>query len=223
MPTDKLERPVYFPEWALALRKAAVSDQQRESYRRIIVRYLGYCKLTQTRACIASARRFVESAQRREHPSEVTDWKAALNWFFATAQQYQSRWIRDVPSLARADLGKSDWERQMIECLRSRHYQWRTEQTYRAWAWRFARWLEGHAPSWPSNREVRHSRRDGARPSKLIEASTADDIRAFQTDLATRQRVSASTQKQALNALVFLLRTIVVTPSMSRGLCRFPF
>ena len=39
-----------------------------------------------------------------------------------------------------------------------------------------------------------------------IENAGPEDVRDFLTDLATRQRVSASTQKQALNALVFLLR-----------------
>lgn len=74
----------------------------------------------------------------------------------------------------------------MIQVLRTRHYQWRTEQTYRGWAWRFAQWLErrGHG----------------------IADAGPEQVRDFLSDLAVRQRVSASTQKQALNALVFLLR-----------------
>jgi site-specific recombinase XerD len=83
-------------------------------------------------------------------------------------------------------LGKTDWERKLIRVLRSRHYQWRTEQTYRQWAWRFAAWLE--------------------RRQKQVEQADAAAVREFLTDLATRSRISASTQKQALNALVFLLR-----------------
>ena len=39
-----------------------------------------------------------------------------------------------------------------------------------------------------------------------VEASANDHVRDFLSDLATCQRVSASTQKQALTALVFLLR-----------------
>jgi integron integrase len=100
------------------------------------------------------------------------------------------------------DLGKTDWEKKLIRTLRSRHYQWRTEQTYRQWAWRFSDWLEGRAPSRPQPA----SGHDGAWPSKRLEDATAVDVRDFLSDLATRQRVSASTQKQALNALVFLLR-----------------
>lgn len=40
--------------------------------------------------------------------------------------------MTDVPPLAVADLGKTNWERRLIEVLRTRHYQCRTEQTYRA-------------------------------------------------------------------------------------------
>ena len=94
--------------------------------------------------------------------------------------------MTDVPTLAAADLGKTDWERRLVQVLRSRHYQWRTEQTYRGWARRFAEWLQ-----------VRGQRLEEAAP---------DGVRDFLSELATRQRVSASTQKQALNALVFLLR-----------------
>lgn len=91
-----------------------------------------------------------------------------------------------LPPPAAGDLGRTEWERRLIEALRTRHYQWRTERTYRDWAWRFERWLE-------------------ARGGCMEEAS-AGEMREFLTELATRGRVSASTQKQALNALVFVLR-----------------
>jgi integron integrase len=91
-----------------------------------------------------------------------------------------------VPSFGAADLGKSDWERKLIRELRGRHYRWRTEQTYRQWAWRFAHWLQAR--------------------SNTIEKAEAPDVREFLSEIATRQRASVSTQKQGLNALVFLLR-----------------
>jgi integron integrase len=56
------------------------------------------------------------------------------------------------------------------------------------WGQRFARWLQGR------------------RPDASPEAAQEADVRDYLSDLATRQRVSASTQKQALNALVFLMR-----------------
>ncbi len=60
----------------------------------------------------------------------------------------------------------------------------RTEQTYRGWAWRFVRFL-------------------GKRPLGEVDGA---EVGAFLTHLAVEERVSAGTQKHALNALVFLLR-----------------
>lgn len=146
--------------------------------------------------------------------SMLATWKEALNWFFKEAGKQTGvaaavpaaksclthasgtdattpRWrsanvITDIPSLGTADLGRTPWERRLIEVLRSRHYRWRTELAYRQWACRWAEWLE--------QRNLR------------IENAEAKHVRDFLTELATRQRVSASTQKQALNALVFFLR-----------------
>ena len=74
----------------------------------------------------------------------------------------------------------------VVQTLRARKYQWRTEQSYRGWATRFTAWLE----------------RRGGR----IEEVTAPQVRDFLTELATQRRVAASTQRQAVNALVFLVR-----------------
>jgi hypothetical protein len=108
-------------------------------------------------------------AQRRLAVSQLAIWKEALNWFFTEAKKQKpphlaspargeeiietgrlarrssptGTTMTDVPTLAAADLGKTDWERRLAQVLRSRHYLWRTEQTYRAWAGRFAEWLQG--------------------------------------------------------------------------------
>jgi integron integrase len=66
--------------------------------------------------------------------------------------------------------------------LRVRHYAPRTETCYVEWA---TRYIHFH--------RLRHPQEMGAA-----------EVAAFLTDLAVRQRVSASTQNQALNALVFL-------------------
>jgi integron integrase len=89
-----------------------------------------------------------------------------------------------VPTLGRADTGRTPWESRMIERLRLGHYSWRTEQTYREWAWRLAHFI---------------------RPRGL-DTATGEDLKAFLSDLAVRGRVSVATQRQALNALVFLFR-----------------
>jgi integron integrase len=73
---------------------------------------------------------------------------------------------------------------------RSRHYSSRTERAYVDWVRRFVRF---------------HGRRH---PSTMGECEVA----AFLTHLATERRVSASTQNQALSALLFLYRHVLGTP-----------
>jgi integron integrase len=86
--------------------------------------------------------------------------------------------------LAAADTGASAWEQALIQTMRSRNFLWRTEETYRRWAGRFAQFIAPRSP---------------------YEAGTAE-VGRFLDALALQQRASASTQKQALNALVFFLQ-----------------
>lgn len=73
------------------------------------------------------------------------------------------------------------------EALRSRHYSRRTEQSYCHWVTRF---LAFHHPR---------------RPEELAAA----EINGFLNHLALKQRVSASTQTQALSAILFLYRYLL--------------
>jgi integron integrase len=179
-------RPVSFPEWAMALKQAALDREKRERYRNIIMGYLGHCKLTQSRASVDSARAYVAGLQRQQSLSDddLKPYREGLNWFFKAANSHRRQGMTDVPTLGRQDLGRSDWERQLIQKLRTGQYQWRTEQAYRGWAWKFARFL-GNKP---------------------VTDAVETDIKAYLSHLATHYRVAASTQRQALNALVFLLR-----------------
>jgi integrase len=89
-----------------------------------------------------------------------------------------------TPPLAACDLGGADWERDLIAALRERGLLWRTEETYQGWAVRFAAFLAPRSPY----------------------ACDADDVGAFLSRLAVTQRASSSSQKQALNAIVFLVQ-----------------
>ncbi len=77
---------------------------------------------------------------------------------------------------------------QVREVLRYHHYAYRTEQTYCQWILRFIRFFGGKT----------HPRDLGAK-----------DVERFLTDLAVKQAVAASTQRQALNAIVFLYRDVL--------------
>lgn len=89
---------------------------------------------------------------------------------------------RSTPPLGRDDQGRSNWERALIQACRENHLLWRTEETYRRWGRQF---------------------QDFVRPGSVEQAGTTR-IEEFLSYLATVQRSSPSTQKQALNALVFL-------------------
>lgn len=74
--------------------------------------------------------------------------------------------------------------------IRARHYSPRTEEAYVAWIKRFI-FFHGR----------RHPRELGAK-----------EVAAFLTHLAVRRRVSASTQNQALSAILFLYRDVLGDP-----------
>ena len=76
---------------------------------------------------------------------------------------------------------------QVRERLRVKHYSLRTEQTYLQWIKRF---ILFHGK--------RHPKDMGA-----------PEVEAFLSDLATDKNVAASTQNQALSALLFLYRQVL--------------
>jgi integron integrase len=88
------------------------------------------------------------------------------------------------PPPAAQDLGDARWERDLIKACRKKGFLWRTEQTYREWSVRFARFIAPRSPY----------------------AASGEDVAAFLSSLAVEARASPSTQKQALNALVFLMQ-----------------
>jgi site-specific recombinase XerD len=74
--------------------------------------------------------------------------------------------------------------------IRLRHYSPRTEEAYAGWIRRFV---------------IFHHKRHPAEMGDV-------EVGQFLTDLAEKQGVSASTQNQALNALVFLYREVLQMP-----------
>ncbi len=172
----------------------------RESYRRTLEGFNQFClkrrggassgggACVPARPSVGLAREYVElqRLERAPGPAQLQEWKEALNWLFRARRCPPGPVLTGVPPLGRADLGRTPWERRLVEKIRVRHLSWRTEQTYRGWAWRLADFL-------------------GPRP---VESATGEDVRSFLSHLATAQRVGASAQKQALNALVFLLREV---------------
>lgn len=79
--------------------------------------------------------------------------------------------------------------------LRVAHYALKTEKSYSQWWERFEKFV-------------------GDRPEAEL---GADEVRAFLEDLAVKRHVSAATQKQALNALVFVFGQVLGRPLGNLG------
>ena len=79
---------------------------------------------------------------------------------------------------------------QVRNTLRRKHYAYQTERRYIYWIRRFLRF-----------HDLQHPRSLGKR-----------EIEAFLTHLAVNKKVAASTQNQAINALVFLYKYILDMP-----------
>lgn len=76
---------------------------------------------------------------------------------------------------------------QVRDRLRTKHYSYRTEQSYLHWIKRFI---------------LFHGKRH---PKEMAES----EIESFLTDLAVRRKVAAATQNQAFNAILFLYREVL--------------
>ncbi len=192
---------VHFPDWQQWLERAELPERQRQSWAITVRWYLSFCRRGRGGVTHQSARDFIAWAQQVKSPEpwQLESWREALRWFFRTAKATQARGAaessppREIePDLTVAEPNASGgldpalpaWKRAFLTTVRRRHYSFRTEQSYLVWLERFARFLR----------------------SDELEGRGADDIKRFLDHLAGDQRLSASSQRQALNAVVFLLR-----------------
>ena len=130
-----------------------------------------------------------------------------------------AREMSDVPTKGAADLGGPAWEQKMVKCIRSRHLAWKTETTYRHWARRWMRFLKstGHPaamkadevpPGSPASPSCGSPGGTLLAPAVAVEQLSGEELKGFLSHLAVKERVAGATQKQAMNAGVFLLREV---------------
>ncbi len=97
--------------------------------------------------------------------------------------------LKTLPYGSQQVAGKPRLLDQVREASRARHYSYMTEKAYIGWIRRF---IYFH---------------DKQHPAKMGE----HEIARFLSSLATERRVSASTQNQALNSVLFLYREVLGT------------
>ncbi len=181
------DRPISFPNWSQVLDVDDLPEYARDSFRITIRWYLGYCKRARCRVTKESARAFIESVKREKAPAAATleSWRNALRWFFrhAPKENILPDSAVEKSSVAR---GGEGWFDAFIAEIRRRNYSYRTEETYLQWLRQFA-----------------------AFSAKAVEEREADDVRGFLDHLAIVKRLSGSSQKQALNAIAFLYKSVL--------------
>ena len=191
------------------LAQATLSPQLKAAYTREILTFLRHCKASHAAATVELAKQYL--AWREKQTTGPA--REALRWFYREGQRPPGdrapltppnkpaglivppppaavlsdppRNFRPMqPPPAASDLGTEPWDRDLIKAIRERGFLWRTEQTYREWAVRFARFIAPRSPY----------------------GAGGEEVAAFLSALAVQGRASPSTQKQALNALVFLMQ-----------------
>ena len=202
---------ISFRNWKQELGKERLDWQSRAAWESEIIEFLKHCKARHAPATVELAKQYLlEREARSTGPA-----REALRWFYVNGRKGHSPGdvrpdaasraghqaaqapkaatpLQGMPGRTRlmhpppasSDLGTNTWETALIREIRVRGFLWRTEQTYREWAVRFARFVAPRSPH----------------------VATGDDVSRFLTALAVNGRASPSAQKQALNAIVFLMQ-----------------
>ncbi len=121
-------------------------------------------------------------------------------WYFSCPEEFQPKKVKNMETTKTANTcralvtpnPKAKLLDQAAEVCRLLHFSRRTEQAYAAWIKRFLVFHRKQAGQW------RH-------PNELGSV----EVTEFLSHLASVEKVSASTQNQALNALVFLYREVL--------------
>ena len=158
-------------------------DQAREALHIYYEQFRGI-KLDDERPPVQSPLDYTEAASQRDRAAPIVRESTI-------PLPRRAKPIKEVPSprpAPKAD--RIDWDAltaAVRETLRIKHYAYRTEKTYMHWIRRFIRYHNGRKPS----------------------SMGAAEIHAFLSYLAVNRDVAASTQNQAMNAIVFLYRDVL--------------
>lgn len=119
---------------------------------------------------------------------QIVQWNNALRWFFREAEEFSSQEVVQIPRESVAaeheEVGEEPWLATFLTEIRRLHYSYHTEVSY-------LQWIRGYADFLSNNDLVRFGRMD---------------VRRFLDYLAVERRVGSSSQKQALNSIVFLYK-----------------
>ena len=174
----------------------ALPEDKIKFYLHWVRRFLKFCNYQFDNIDTQHVSQYLDSLDGDE---KIADWQVrqAADAVILYVEKYPKRPLQPITSLARDSQAKSVdqkgsllWQQTLDETrtvIRLRHYSLSTEKTYLGWLGRFKIYMNDREPH-------------------LLEAN---DMKKYLTHLALHGRVSASTQNQAFNALLFLYRHIL--------------
>ena len=176
---------IRFPGWYEAL-ESVPDKRRRESMRITIKWFLGWCARGKHKVCVDSICAFLEEVVRTRKPVAGVEeaWRESLRWFVREARARRSVVEAEEESPDDVESITCPWEQILVRALRRENRLLRTEKTYRGWLRRYIAWLAGRDP------------REAA----------ASGVEDYLEHLAVKELVAESTQRQALNALVFFYK-----------------
>jgi len=173
-----------------------IPENKKDFYIHWVRRFLKSCNYQLENINTERVSQYLDSLAADE---KIADWqvKQAADAVILYVEQYLKKPLQQITSSVKepgsnsaSQKGSFSWRHILEEAknlIRLRHYSLSTEKTYLGWIARFKTYLRDREPY-------------------LLEAN---DVKKYLTHLALHDRVSASTQNQAFNALLFLFRHIL--------------
>lgn len=173
-----------------------IPENKTKFYLHWVRKFLKFCNYQLDNINTKHVSQYLDSLDADE---KVADWQVrqAADAVILYVEQYLKRPLQEITISENNSQGKSvdqkgslSWRQTLEEAqnvIRLRHYSLSTEKTYLGWIGRFKTYMQDHDPH-------------------LLEAN---DMKKYLTHLALHGRVSASTQNQAFNALLFLYHHIL--------------
>ena len=170
---------------AFLLNEQLIPEKKILFYLMWVTRFYSFCnKGVDENVSHKDIEKFLKHLSKSNEEWQVNQAKEAVELFlFFRRRGLQSSSQKDID----ADTRWKSVADEMVRMLRLKHRSLRTEQTYNRWLRDFYRFLNGTSPH-------------------LIESSHVKDYLSY---LAVERKITAATQKQAFNALLFFFRHVL--------------
>jgi len=178
------------------LSRKLILEKNAPYYAYWVSRYLAFSNRLENMDKAKMLQRFLDDLQSRQH---MSDWQ--VQQAREAVQLYTNHFLGGMTAAAEAattgsNISSDTFEpdgvmAKMREAIRIKHYSYSTERTYLDWVKRF----------------FEYTIKVKGRASR--ETPGVTEIRDFLSYLAVGRNVSASTQNQAFNALLFLFRSVL--------------